>query len=138
MTTLNISGKVIGKSQPVFADWKLSIPEGETSLEDLLVQIVRSEVEEFQERQNQRRLTKILSAKEIELDATRGKIESGGSDLQQDVNIEEVIDTAIQAFKDGLYLVFIDDEQKEDLQASVRIRSNSELLFLRLIPLVGG
>jgi hypothetical protein len=138
MSVLTISGKVLGKSQPTFSPWQVSIPEGETTLENLLTQIVRTEVEGFRDRQQQRRLTRILSPTEIELGTAQGKIEAGGSDLTQTVDLQRAIATAIQAFKDGFYLVFIDDQQQEDLADLVRIKPNSELLFLRLVPLVGG
>jgi hypothetical protein len=138
LSTLTISGKVMGKSQPLFTNWQLSIPGGNLTLQDLLSQIVRSEVTEFQQRQSQRRLTRILSAAEIDLGAIEGKIESGGSDLEQVVDVDRAIDAAIQAFKDGFYLVFIDDNQQEELDALVTLTSISELLFLRLTPLVGG
>jgi hypothetical protein len=54
------------------------------------------------------------------------------------VDVQGAVETALQAFKDGFYLVFIDDRQQEDLTAVVNLKTNSELLFLRLIPLVGG
>lgn len=136
--TLTISGKVMGKTQPLFTNWQLSIPSGALTLQDLLVQIVRSEVAEFQERQNQRRLTRILSAAHIELGVAQGKIEAGGSELDQVVDVQGAIDNALQAFKDGFYLVFINDQQQEDLADLIEVGSNTELLFLRLTPLVGG
>jgi hypothetical protein len=138
MGILTISGKVMGKSQPTFSHWQVSIPEAETTLEHLLTQIVRAEVEGFRDRQQQRRLTRILSPTEIEWGVTQGKVESGGSDLAQTVDLQGAIATALQAFSDGLYLVFIDDQQQAELTGLVRIRPNSELIFLRLVPLVGG
>jgi alpha-D-ribose 1-methylphosphonate 5-triphosphate synthase subunit PhnG len=137
-STLTISGKVMGKTQPLFTNWQLSIPTGTITLQDLLAQIVRSEVAEFKERQTQRRLTRILSAADIGLGVARGKIEAGGSELDQAVDVEGAIDTALQAFKDGFYLVFINDQQQEDLADLVEVGLNSEMLFLRLTPLVGG
>jgi hypothetical protein len=137
-STLTISGKVMGKTQPLFTNWQLSIPAGQLTLQELLTQIVRSEVTEFKERQSQRRLTRILSAADIDLGVARGKIEAGGSELDQAVDVEGAIDTALQAFKDGFYLVFINDQQQEDLADLVEVGLNSEMLFLRLTPLVGG
>jgi hypothetical protein len=137
-STLTISGKIVGKTQPLFTNWQLSIPAGTLTLQELLTQIVRSEVAEFHTRQNQRRLTRILSAAQIDLGITKGKIESGGSDLDQNVDIEGAVQAALQAFKDGFYLVFINDQQQEDLADLIDVGINSEMLFLRLVPLVGG
>jgi hypothetical protein len=138
ISTLTISGKVMGKTQPLFTNWQLSIPAGQLTLQELLTQIVRSEFAEFKDRQSQRRLTRILSAADIDLGMNRGKIESGGSELDQTVDVAGAIDAALQAFQDGFYIVFINEQQQEDLADLVEVGLNSELLFLRLTPLVGG
>jgi hypothetical protein len=135
---LTISGKVLGKSQNLFTTWQMDLPEQSSTLEELLELIVRSEVQAFQARQADRQLTKILGLVEIEAGVAAGKVSSGGSELEQVVDVQSAIETALQAFKDGFYLVFIDDQQQEDLTAVVNLKTNSELLFLRLTPLVGG
>ncbi|MBD2092288.1 hypothetical protein H6F67_20785 [Microcoleus sp. FACHB-1515] len=139
-STLTVSGKVMGKSQPIFTDWELALPQAENSLtlRNLLTQIVCAEVAEFEARQRQRRLLQMLTPAEIRLGVEQGKIDLGGSDLAQEVDIEQAIDTALQAFEDGLYFVFIDDEQQENLDEFVTLQPNSQLLFLRLVALVGG
>jgi hypothetical protein len=136
--TLTISGKVLGKSQNLFTSWQMSVPEQPLTLAELLTQIVRSEVGAFRDRQTDRRSTKVLGILEIEAGVAAGKITSGGSDLEQAVDVDGAIDNALQAFEDGFYVVFINDEQQEDLTAVVNLQVNSELLFLRLTPLVGG
>jgi hypothetical protein len=144
--TLTISGKIVGKSQNLFTTWQMTLPLGVTSpsanqrftLAELLTQIVQTEIRAFRDRQSQRRLTKVLGLVEIETGAALGKIDSGGSDLDQVVDEQRAIENALQAFQDGFYLVFIDDQQQEDLTELVDLKANSELLFLRLTPLVGG
>ncbi len=136
--TLTISGKVLGKSQNLFTSWQMSLSKQPLTLAELLAQIVRSEVRSFQTRQADRRSTTVLGIIDIEAGAALGKISSGGSDLEQVVDVEGAIDNALQAFQDGFYFIFIDDEQQEDLTAVVDLTNSSELLFLRLTPLVGG
>ncbi len=136
--TLTISGKVLGKSQNLFTSWQMSLSEQPLTLAELLAQIVRSEVRAFRDRQADARSTKVLGIIDIEAGVALGKISSGGSDLEQVVDVEGEIDNALQAFQDGFYLVFIDDVQQEDLKAVVNLKIDSELLFLRLTPLVGG
>ena len=136
--TLTISGKVLGKSQNLFTTWQLDLPEQSSTLAELLTQIVTAEVSAFQLRQADRRMTKVLGLVDIEAGVAIGKISSGGSELDQVVDLQRAVETALQAFEDGFYLVFIDDRQQEDLKATVALTSSSELLFLRLTPLVGG
>jgi hypothetical protein len=137
-TTLTISGKVLGKSQNLFTTWQMDLPGRPLTLEKLLTQIVRSEIQAFRDRQTDRQLTKVLGLIDIETGVAAGKISSGGSDLDQVVDEQGAIENALQAFNDGFYLVFIDDKQQEKLTAPVVLSANSELLFLRLTPLVGG
>ncbi len=137
-STLTISGKVLGKNQNLFTTWQMDLPVQSLTLEELLTEIVTTEVSAFQARQADRRLTKVLGLVDIETGVAVGKVSSGGSELDQVVDVDAAIETALQAFKDGFYLVFIDDEQQEDLKATVALTSSSELLFLRLTPLVGG
>ncbi len=137
-STLIISGKVLGKSQNLFSSWQMSLPAAPPTLEELLILIVRSEIAAFGDRQTERRMTKVLGLVEIEAGVALGKIDSGGSELEQVVDELGAVENALQAFKDGFYLVFIDDRQQEDLEELVALTDRSELLFLRLTPLVGG
>jgi hypothetical protein len=136
--TLTISGKVLGKSQNLFTTWQMDLPNQQLTLGELLTQVVQAEIQAFQARQSQQRLTKVLGLVEIEAGVARGKITSGGSELDQTVDEQQAIENALQSFQDGFYLVFIDDQQQEDLADLVDLKANSELLFLRLTPLVGG
>jgi hypothetical protein len=138
LPTLTISGKVLGKSQNLFTTWQMDLSAQSLTLEELLERIVRSEIQAFQARQADRRLTKVLGLVDIEAGVAGGEISSGGSELDQVVDVQGAVETALQAFKDGFYLVFIDDQQQEDLTAIVDLTGSSELLFLRLTPLVGG
>jgi hypothetical protein len=138
LPTLTISGKILGKSQNLFTTWQMDLPKQSSTLEELLIQIVTTEVKAFQARQADRRMTKVLGLVEIEAGVAAGKVSSGGSELDQAVDVQGAVETALQAFKDGFYLVFIDDVQQEDLTAKVTLTGSSELLFLRLTPLVGG
>lgn len=129
----------MGKTQPIFTDWQLLLEiETAVTLRDLLTQIVRSEVANFQDRQRQRRLLQVLSPAQISLGIEQGKVELGGSDLEQKVDVDEAIATALQAFTDGLYFVFLNEQQQENLDDVVTLHPDSQLLFLRLVPLVGG
>lgn len=88
-----------------------------------------TEVEAFQVRQEQQRLTKTLTSADIEQKVLLGKVVIGGAFLNVGLDPQISIDKALQAFKDRAYF-FIDDIQQHKL--------DSEVLFLRLVPLVGG
>lgn len=141
---ITVEGKVLGQRRSLFTDWSVPLPpsitEGDQpfTLRDLIVCVVHSEVAAFQERQAERRLQKILSPNEIERGLAKGRVTSGDQDFEQSVDVKAAVDVTILGFIDGLYYVFLDDVQQEDLDATVPIKAESRLTFLRLVALVGG
>ncbi|KJH70793.1 hypothetical protein [Aliterella atlantica] len=144
MSTITVTGKVLGRSKPLFTNWRVPIPPiigagGEVlTLRILLTQIVLAEVAAFQTRQEQRRLIQVLSRAEIEQKVLLGKVDMGGEELNQEVDPQAAVANALQAFEDGIYFVFIDDVQQHKLDSEVVVNPDSQLMFLRLVPLVGG
>jgi hypothetical protein len=144
-STINISGKIIGKTRPLFNDRSISLPiklfdRGQSiTLRDLLTQIVLQEVEAFHERSQQKSLIQILTKEAIDSSLKLGKIDSGGREIEpQKVDPQIAVENALLAFEDGFYFVFIDDKPQEKLDSAIDLRPNSQMLFLRLVPLVGG
>src|ERR1051325_10267661 len=105
--TISVAAKVVGQKKLVFTDWRIPLPpnaddSGRLTLRDLIIAIVRREVEAFKERQGQRKLVLIFTASQIQEGATRGKIHMGDKDFEQVVDEDEAVSTALQAFEDGL------------------------------------
>src|SRR5688572_4845015 len=117
MGMLRVEAKVIGRKKPLFSDWSIPIPPdaahdgGRITLRDLITWTVAEEVEAFRQRQEARRLENVLTRTQIQEGAERGKIDSGGHDVQQEVDVDHAIAVALQAFEDGIYFVFVDDQQ---------------------------
>ncbi|HET7145160.1 MAG TPA: hypothetical protein VFI68_14165 [Anaerolineales bacterium] len=141
---LTIEGKVIGQKIPVFSDWHVELPPIEDKkgnnlrLRDLISSIVIKEVDAYRGRQQERKLARMMTKQEITQGAAIGKVDPGGRDLKQNVNTEDAAATALQAFEDGLYFVFIDEIQQTNLDSEVFLKTNSKVVFLRLTALVGG
>lgn len=144
MTTLTISGKAIGAKRPLFADWSIPFPSewgdaGGLTLRDLIGRVVRAEVGAFRQRQEERRVFRAMTAREISERVEKGKVEMGGSEIPlQDVEEEEAVAVACQAFEDGLYLVVIDGEDYREIDREVRLQPDSRITFVRLTLLAGG
>ncbi|MBN1342094.1 MAG: hypothetical protein JXQ73_05410 [Phycisphaerae bacterium] len=141
---LIISTRALGRRRPLLDDWSTSLPpevgDGGTplTLRALISRIVLDEVASFRGRQKARRFVHVLTARQIEQGAQRGKIDMGGRDLDQTVDDEEAVGAALQAFEDGLYLVIIDEEEHRDLDRQVFLKADSRITFLRLVMLAGG
>jgi hypothetical protein len=140
---IQIAAKVVGQKKPLFTDWRVPIPTGDGSgrltLRDLISTIVVSEVVAFRERQETRRLAQVLTPQQIADGAARGKIDSGEREGdRQQVDEDAAVGTALQAFEDGLYFVFIDDAQQTTLDQQVFVGDDSRVMFVRLVALAGG
>jgi hypothetical protein len=141
---ITIQGKALGRTRPLFADWSIPFPPDlraggdRVTLRDLISRIVRGEVEAFRQRQQERRLTRVLSADDIARSAERGKVDSGGRDLKQEVDEDGAVAAALQAFEDGLYLVVVDGDEQKDLDREVHVKPDSTVTFVRLTLLAGG
>jgi hypothetical protein len=142
LATVTVKGKIIGQSRAPFPDWSvvLASPGDGTplTLRELLRRVVSAEVDAFRLRQEERRLTRVLTPAALAEAAVRGKVDLGGHDLNHAVDPEAAVAVALQAFEDGLYFVFVDEQHQQDLDRAVPLREQSEILFLRLIPLAGG
>jgi hypothetical protein len=146
---ITVEARVAGQRKPLVAGRKVSLalpPAGGSGgealrLRDVLTQVVQQEVRAFSQRQEERRLVRVLSPDEIDRAAAGGKIAMGGVEDRSTgapVSEETAIAVALQAFADGLYFVFLDGRQQEDLDAAVVLRPASTLTFIRLVALAGG
>jgi hypothetical protein len=144
MSLLTISARVMGKRKPLVPDWQVPWPPDEhgggepLTLRQLITRIVIQEVKAFKERQENRRLTRILTERQMEEGVAKGRVDSGGRDLHQAVKPEEAVATALLAFEDGLYLVILDGEEQRDLDRQVLLKPDSHVVFVRLVMLAGG
>ena len=145
---LKVEGKVFGQKRPLFTDFSVSLPPeivsggGRITLRALITCVVEAEVQAFEERQEQRRLVQILSRADIERGLMRGKIDMGGrapSDTEkQRVDVDTSVATALLAFEDGLYYVFVEDVQQTELDQEIYLQPETHMTFLRLVALAGG
>jgi hypothetical protein len=141
---ITITGKTVGKKQPLFADWSIPFPPDLRSggdrltLRDLITRIVRGEVEAFRRRQQEWQFLRALTAGQVEEAARKGKVDTGGRKLKQKVDVEDAVAAALQAFEDGLYLVILDGEEQSQLDKEVYLGPDSRVTFVRLVMLAGG
>ena len=144
MSGLTISGRAIGTRKPLFADWSVPFPPewqggGPVTLRALIGRVVRQEVQAFRQRQHDRQFFRALTAREITAGAERGKVEMGGSEAApQEVDEDQAVAAACQAFEDGLYLVVIDEQDQREIDREIHLQPDSRVTFVRLAMLAGG
>lgn len=145
---LTVTGRGLGQRRPLFEDFSVPPPadagdgDGPLTLRRLITHVVSSEVAAFENRQEARRLDRVLSPKQIDRGEQLGKIAPEGRDPKYapptKVDLDSAVQTALEGFVDGLYLVIIDDEEYRDLDAFVKLDPDSRITFLRLTFLAGG
>jgi len=54
------------------------------------------------------------------------------------IDVDAAVATALKAFKSGHFFVLFNDKQYEHLDQTVQLIPDSEVIFLRLTPLMGG
>lgn len=142
---INIEGHQLGIKKPLVPARQIDLPGdwfghgGEhVTLRQLITRIVTEEVEGFHKRQAEQQLFRVLTAEQIAEGKEAGRIDPAAKAYRQTVLRETAVRTALQAFEDGLYFVFIDDDQKESLDETVLLAADSTLKFIRLVALAGG
>ena len=141
-----IETRIAGKKARSLDRWSIPTPPpdgddgdgGGITLRTLISRVVRSEVSAFEQRENARRLIRVLSDAEIREGAARGKVDSGGRAPTGPVDESAAIGAALQGFEDGLYLVILDGVEQRELDKQVYLSPDSRLVFLRLTFLAGA
>ena len=107
------------------------------NLEDLLIGCVKNQVEAFNKKRTEVNVIGFLSPAEIQEKAESGKVEFGELANTDLANLQKAIDNVLLAFKDGLFVVFVDEDEITDLNAPLELTSESVIAFIRMTFLVG-
>ncbi len=109
-------------------------------LQDLLTQMVEQQVASYNER-----LLKSEKEREIPLDenyldilTNTGKVSFGELYNNKPADVDSAISNALECFTDGLFAVFVDDVQYEQLTDSIDLTEDSVVSFVRLTFLAGS
>ncbi|MGJ5819922.1 hypothetical protein [Paludibaculum fermentans] len=137
MTRITIQAKVAGRRGPALTPLELETEVPIQTARELLSAIVRQQLAAFAERKREGGLLKILTERELESGRESGRIASGGQEPDDRIpDAEKSIESAITAFRDGLFFLFVNDLQVEHLEHP--LHDIREVLIVRLTALVGG
>lgn len=140
---INVTVKQLGKKHPILSEQKIEIRFNDANilLKDLLELIVQQQVETF-------------NAKSFELEGDdhaqlplenylniltdTGKVGFGSIYNQKKADLQKAQENAVQAFEDGMFAVFYNDEQLEDLTQVIDLSLQHTFAFIRLTFLAGS
>ena len=107
-----------------------------STTKDLITELVKINVEKFNKKIDDKDILSIMTNEYIAEAARSGKT-SDEVHGDKKANLEKALDTAYLAFEDGLYCIFINDEQTEKLDDSLNLKDGDILTFIRLTMLAG-
>ncbi len=136
---LQITIKQLGKKRPIGTSViEISNFNTEPTLKDLITNVVKQQVSEFNKKHTESAILPFITKQEIDDQSQTGKVGFGAIYNDNKANENEAIENAILAFTDGLFCVFIDDNQIENLDEKITITEKNVVSFVRLTFLAGS
>lgn len=136
---LKVQVKQAGQKRMI-GDYQIEIddlPEPKT-IKDLLAALVTQQVGLLHQKQDAGIIESLLKKEDITASVPSGKVGFGSVYNPQKADVEKAIATAFQAFEDGLFALFIDDVQYEQLDTTFELYEHSIITFIRLVFLAGS
>ncbi len=135
---LKINLKQIGRRKQRIAPVDFEYHPVPETVRELIAQTVINCVDSYNERVRKGEdHTKPLSEEQITDLADIGKIAFGINYGGREQAADKAVDNALQSFEDGLYRVFLNDDELERLDEEIDVKENDTLTFIRLTMLAG-
>lgn len=132
-----VNVKQIGKRKNKIDKKKYEISEKITTVKELLTEFVTINVNEFNNGFTENDIVPYLTDEKINDLSDAGKISFGVDYNGQKQDLEKAVENALQSYEDGIYRVFINDEEVEGIESEINLKENDELTFVRLTMLAG-
>ena len=140
---IKVTVKQLGKKHPVLSEQNIEIAyeEANITLENLLKLIVQQQVDEFNAKSfelEDEDYAKIPHDNYLNLLTDTGKVGFGSIYNLKKADLQKAQDNAIQAFEDGMFAVFYNEEQLESLTQTIDLELKHTFTFIRLTFLAGS
>lgn len=140
---IKVTVKQLGKKHPVLSEQKIEIAykDSNISLENLLKLIVQQQVDAFNAKSfelEDEDCGKIPQDSYLNILTDTGKVGFGSIYNLKKADVQKAQENAIQAFEDGMFAVFYNDEQLEDLTQTIDLSLQHPFTFIRLTFLAGS
>ncbi len=131
-----VETKVVGSKDTETQD--VAVPVDIGLLRDLLGLLVRHELASYEQRRTASKTLRVLTPADLARGVDTGTYGREARAVPAPPSEAQAIERALEAFGDGLFFVFVDDVQVEDLDAPIAVRPDSTLRLVRLVALAGG
>jgi hypothetical protein len=137
---ITYSIKQLGKKHPIISNKSIQIEDIGSSvpLRVLLTAVIQQQVGLYNTKEPEKSIINYLMPDEVEEQSKTGKVGFSIIYNENKVDPETAVKNALQAFEDGIYCVFIDDQQIDKLDDILNILPESVFSFIRLSFLAGS
>lgn len=134
---VKVNLKQLGKKRNKISEQDFYIENVPSSVRELICETVHTCVESYNKRFDNSENTKELSKEQIEDLSELGKIAFGINYGGKRADVKAALDTAIQAYEDGIFRIFSGEQELGSLDDSIVINEGDSLTFVRLTMLSG-
>lgn len=129
--------KQIGKKKNKVDKMTFHLDNTPQTVKELIKESVHTCVSEYNDRFRKGEQYRALTEEEIQSMSEVGKIAFGINYGGKEADEAEAVENAVQSYVDGLYRIFIGEEDAGDIDSEIEIGENSEVTFIRLTMLSG-
>ncbi|MBQ1389436.1 MAG: hypothetical protein IIY78_07400 [Clostridia bacterium] len=137
MVEVKINVKTVSGKKNKVTTRSMMFDDNISTVRQLITAAVKNCVDEYIERRETSELFNVLSPVDIENKAQLGKVAFNVNYGEKLPNLQTSVDNALEAFEDGIVVIFADDKKLESLDEFVDIKSTESLTFIKLVMLSG-
>ena len=132
-----VNVKQIGKRKNKIDKKEYEISDNIKNVKELLTEFVTINVNKFNEGLTEDDIVPYLTDEKINDLSEAGKISFGVNYNGQKQELDKAVENALQSYEDGIYRIFVNDEEVGEIHSEVNLNENDELTFVRLTMLAG-
>lgn len=134
---VKVSIKQIGKKRNKINAVDFYIENNPDDVKMLITEAVRTCVSEYNKRVQNGENALPITNDEINDMSEIGKIAFGINYGKKCADMEKAVETALQAYEDGIFRIFINDIEVGAISEKISLSENDTLTFVRLVMLAG-
>lgn len=134
---IKVNIKQLGKKRSKVAEVPFMLENAPLTVRELIKESVHTCVSEYNERVKKGEDVTPLSDDEISEMSEIGKIAFGINYGGKAANEAAALENALQSYEDGLYRIFIGENEVGSLSDSISLSENDSVTFIRLTMLTG-
>ncbi|OAB45739.1 hypothetical protein [Paenibacillus antarcticus] len=135
---LYVTVKNLGKRKNVLTKIEIELPIVPMTLRELITEVVKVNVQDLKDKQQGTQLMPFLTGAEIEARGENGKVGFSSVYNEQSPDVAKAVENALLAFDDGLYKVFIREEENSLLETPLKLMEEDEIVFIKFTMLAGS